>query len=64
MIIVRRLMLENYANCLFYDEIMLQPQQRFQSVYRKVNKITLSINDYRRLQHIHTKQSEMLSIYK
>ena len=57
-------MLENYANCLFYDEIMLQPQQRFQIVYRKVNKITLSINDYRRLQHIHTKQSEMLSIYK
>ena len=49
-------MLENYANCLFYDEIMLQPQRRFQSVYRKVNKITLSINDYRRLQHIHTKQ--------
>ena len=49
-------MLENYANCLFYDEIMLQPQQRFQSVYRKVNKIRLSINDYRRLQHIHTKQ--------
>ena len=64
MIIVISLMLENYSNCLFYDEIMLQPQQRFQSVYRKVNKITLSINDYRRLQHIHTKQSEMLSIYK
>ena len=44
----------DYKNCLFNNEIILKPQQRFKSkahnVYTKeVNKITLSSNDYKRL---------------
>ena len=33
MMIVRSVMLENYTDCPFYYEIVLQPQQIFKSVY-------------------------------
>ena len=54
-VIKRRLMFENYKDCLFNDEVILKSQQRFKSdhhkVYtEKVNKIALSNNDDKRLQ--------------
>ena len=54
-VINRRLMVENYTDCLFNDKIILKSQQRFKSdhhvVYREeVNKIALSSNDGKRLQ--------------
>ena len=54
-VINRRLMVENYTDCLFNDKIILKSQQRFKSdhhvVYREeVNKIVLSSNDGKRLQ--------------
>ena len=54
-IIKRRLMFENYADCLFNDKIILKLQQRFKSVYHNVyteqiNKIALSSNNDKRLQ--------------
>ena len=66
-VIKRRLMFENYKDCLFYDKIILKPQQRFKSDHREVykeevNKIALSSNDDKRLQTfdrvttIHTEQ--------
>ena len=53
-VIKRRLMLENYTNSLFNDEIILQSQQRFKSDFHNVyteqiNKIALSGNDDKRL---------------
>ena len=49
-VIKRRLMFENYTDCLFNNEIILRSQQRFKSdhheVYtEKVNKIALSSSD-------------------
>ena len=32
----RRLMFENYTDCLFNDKIILKSQQRFKSVYHNV----------------------------
>ena len=54
-VINRRLMVENYTDCLFNDKIILKSQQRFKSdhhvVYREeVNKIALSSNGGKRLQ--------------
>ena len=54
-VINRRLMVENYTDCLFNDKIILKSQQRFKSdhhvVYREeVNKTALSSNDGKRLQ--------------
>ena len=54
-VIKRRLMFENYKDCLFNDKIMLKTQQRFKSylheVYtEKVNKTALSSNDDKRSQ--------------
>ena len=54
-VIKRRLMFENYKDCLFNDKIILKSQQRFKSdhheVYtEEVNKIALSSNDDKRLQ--------------
>ena len=51
----RRLMFENYKDCLFNNEILLKTQQRFKSdpheVYtEEVNKIALNSNDDKRLQ--------------
>ena len=54
-IIKRRLMFKDYKDCLFYDKIILQSQQRFKSdhhnVYtEQVNKMMLISNDDKRLQ--------------
>ena len=54
-VIKRRLMFENYKDCLFNDKIVLPLQQGFRSdnheVYTKnFNKIALSSNDDKRLQ--------------
>ena len=54
-VIKRRLMFENYIDCLFNNKIILQSQQRFKSdhhnVYNEqINKIALSSNDDKRLQ--------------
>ena len=54
-VIKRELMFENYKDCLFNGEVILRSQQRFKSdhhnVYtEEVNKITLSSDDYTRLQ--------------
>ena len=54
-VLKRRLMFENYTDCLFNDKIILKLQQRFKSdhhnVYtEKINKIALRSNDDKRLQ--------------
>ena len=54
-VIKHGLMFENYKDCLFNDKIILKSQQRFKSdchneYTEKVNKITLSSNDDKRLQ--------------
>ena len=54
-IIKRRLLFKNYTDCLFNDEIILKPQQRFKSnchneCTEQINKIALSSNDGKRLQ--------------
>ena len=53
--IKRKLMVKNYKDCLFNDEIILKSQQRFKSdhhdVYiKQINKIALSSDDDKRLQ--------------
>ena len=53
-VIKRRLMFENYTDCLFNDKIILKPQQRFKSDHHNVyakqfNKTELSSNDDNRL---------------
>ena len=54
-VIKRRLIFENYTDCLFNDKNILKSQQRFKSdchnVYtEQINKIALSSNDDKRLQ--------------
>ena len=54
-VIKRRLMFENYTDCLFNDKTILKSQQRFKSDCRnayteQINKIALSSNDEKRLQ--------------
>ena len=54
-IIKRKLMFENYKDCLLNDKILLKSQQSFKSDYHNVyteeiNKIALSSNDDKRLQ--------------
>ena len=54
-VIKRKLMFENYKDCLCNDKIILKSQQRFKSdhhnVYtEEINKIVQSINDDKRLQ--------------
>ena len=54
-VIKRRLMFENYKDCLFNDKTILRSQQRFKSYHHKgyteeVNKIALSSDDDKRLQ--------------
>ena len=54
-VIKRRLMFENYKDCLFNGKIILKPQQRFKSdhheVYtEEVDTISLSSDDNKRLQ--------------
>ena len=62
-IIKRKLMFENYKNCLLNDKILLKSQQSFKSYYYEVctveiNKIALSSNDDKRLQ-----TSDRIKIY-
>ena len=54
-VIKRRILFENYTDCLFNNKIILKSQQRFKSDYHEVyteevNKIALSSNDDKRLQ--------------
>ena len=54
-VIKRRLMFENYKDCLFNNTVILRSQQRSKSDYHEVyteevNKIALSSNDDKRLQ--------------
>ena len=54
-VIKRRLMIENYTDCLFNDKIIVKSQQKLKSYYPDVyteetNKIALSSNDDKRLQ--------------
>ena len=54
-VIKRRLMFENYKDCLFNDKTILRSQQRSKSYHQKVyteevNKIALSSDDDKRLQ--------------
>ena len=54
-VIKRRLMIENYTDCLFNDKIIVKSQQKLKSYYHDVyteetNKIALSSNDDKRLQ--------------
>ena len=54
-VIKRRLMFENYTDCLFNDKIILKSHQRFKSDYHnayteQINKIALSTDDDKRLQ--------------
>ena len=54
-IIKRKLMFENYKDCLLNDKILLKSQQSFKNDYHdvyteEINKIALSSNDDKRLQ--------------
>ena len=54
-IIKRKLLLENYKDCLLKDKIVLKSQRRFKSDHHKIyaeeiNKIALISNDDKRLQ--------------
>ena len=54
-VIKRRLMFENYTDCLFNDKTILKSQQRFKSgcdnvCTEQINKIALSSNDDKKLQ--------------
>ena len=54
-VIRRKLMLENYKDCMFHDEIVAKLQQRFKSDYHneyngQISKIALSSNDNKGLQ--------------
>ena len=56
-VIKRRLMFENYKDCLFNDKIILKSQQRLKSdchnVYAKqINKKALSSNDIKDFRHL------------
>ena len=54
-IIKRRLMFENYKDCLFNEKAIFKKQQRFKSYYHdmyteEINNVALSSNDNKRLQ--------------
>ena len=54
-IIKRKLMFENYKDCLFNEKTIFKKQQRFKNYYHdvfteEINKIALSINDNKRIQ--------------
>ena len=54
-VIKLKLILKNYKDCLFNNETILRPQQRFKSYHHKVyteevNKIALSSDDDKRIQ--------------
>ena len=54
-VIKRRLMFENYKDCLFNEKTIFKKQQRFKSYYHdmyteEINKVALSTNDNKRIQ--------------
>ena len=54
-VIKRRLMFENYKDCLFNEKTIFKKQQRFKSYYHdmyteEINKVALSSNDNKRIQ--------------
>ena len=54
-VIKRRLMFENYKDCLFNEKAIFKKQQRFKSYYHdtnaeEINRVALSSNDYKRVQ--------------
>ena len=54
-VIKRRLMFENYKDCLFNEKTIFKKQQRFKSYYHdvyteEINKVALSSNDDKRIQ--------------
>ena len=54
-VIKRRVLFENYKDCLFNNTVILRSQQRFKSDYHEVyseevNKIAISSNDDQRFQ--------------
>ena len=54
-VIKRRLMFENYKDCLFHKKTIFEKQQRFRSYYHylyteEINKVALSRNDNKRIQ--------------
>ena len=54
-VLKKKLMFENYIDCLFNDKTILKSQQRFRSDHHdvcteEINKIALSSNDDKRLQ--------------
>ena len=56
-VIKRRLMFENYNDCLFNDKVIPKSQKRFQTdchnVYtEQINKIALSSNDVKHFKHL------------
>ena len=68
-IIKRRIMFENYKDCLLNDTVILRSEQRFKSDYHEVyteevNKIALSSDDDKRLQTLDRKtlQTKCLSV--
>ena len=64
-VIKRRLMFENYTDCLFNDKTILKSQQRFKSdcynVYtEQINKMmTRYYKHLIKLQHVHTEQTHL-----
>ena len=70
-VIKRRLMVENYTDCLLNDKILLKSQQIFKSdhheVYtEEVNKLALSSNDDKRLQKLDriTRHPHVTNVFK
>ena len=64
-VIKRKLMSENYKDCLLNEKNIFNKQQRFKSYYHdmdteEINKVALSSNDnkriqtFERFQHFHT----------
>ena len=54
-VIKRRLLFENYKDCLFNEKTIFKKQQRFKSYYHdvyteEINKVALSSNDNKRIQ--------------
>ena len=56
-VIKRKLMFENYKDCLFNEKNIFNKQQRFKSYYHdmdteEINKVALNSNDNKRIQTV------------
>ena len=56
-VIKRKLMYENYKDCLFNEKNIFNKQQRFKSYYHdmdteEINKVALNSNDNKRIQTV------------